>query len=217
MLKVEQFVCGPLQNNVYVFSSDSGGDCAIVDPAIDSAPALAYINAQGLKPRYILLTHAHFDHVFGLAEVKRQLDAPIALHADDLPMLKQMPDIAASWGFAGAPAPPQPEILVEHGQQLDLGDSRIEVRHTPGHSPGQVAYIIGGHAFVGDTLFWRGIGRYDLPGADYHALMRSIQEQLYTLPGETIVWPGHGQHTTIDEERRLNPYIGEGARFAPQL
>jgi len=80
-----------------------------------------------------------------------------------------------------------------------------------------VAYIIGGHAFVGDTLFWRGIGRYDLPGADYYALMRSIQEQLYTLPGETIVWPGHGQHTTIDEERRLNPYIGEGARFAPQL
>jgi len=217
MLKVEQFVCGPLQNNVYVFSDEQSRECAIVDPAVGSQLALEHIRAQQLRPRYILLTHAHFDHVFALAEVKRQLDAPIAIHADDLPLLKLMPETAASWGFAGAQPAPQPELLVEHGQQLDFGEYQIEVRHTPGHSPGQVAYIIGGQAFVGDTLFWRGIGRYDLPGADYHDLMRSIEKQLYVLPGATIVWPGHGQHTTIDEERRLNPYVGKGARFGPQL
>lgn len=217
MISVAQFVCGPLANNVYVIHHEETGDCALVDPAQGSDEAFQFIATHQLTPRFILLTHAHFDHVFELAEAKQRLAVPIALHPADLPFLHQMPETASGWGFGGAQPAPEPEILLTHGQVLNLGGRRIEVRHTPGHSPGQVAFIVGGHALVGDTLFWRGIGRYDLPGSDYNALMRSIEEQLYTLPGETVVWPGHGQETTIEEERRFNPYIGKGARFSPQL
>jgi hydroxyacylglutathione hydrolase len=217
MLIVRQFVCGPLANNVYVISSEDTGDCALIDPGQDSEETLEYIRDNQLTARYILLTHAHFDHVFALAEAKQQLAVPIAMHPDDLPFLRNLPETAATWGFTGAKPAPEPDIHLAHGQVLELGDLQLEVRHTPGHSPGQVAFVGPGHAIVGDTLFWRGIGRYDLPGSDFHALRRSIEEQLYTLPGETVVWPGHGQETTIDEERRFNPYIGKGARFSPQL
>lgn len=217
MLKVEQFVCGPLANNVYVASSARTADCVVVDAPQGSENVVEFIRQTQLVPRFILLTHAHFDHLLALAELKQQLQVPVAMHADDLPFLRRMLETASGWGFTSDQPAPEPDILIEHGQQLEFAEYQIEVRHTPGHSPGQVAFIIDGHAFVGDTLFWRGIGRYDLPGSDYYALMRSIEEQLYTLPGDTVVWPGHGQETTIDEERRLNPYVGEGARFSPLL
>lgn len=217
MLEVKRFVCGPLENNVYLLIDDDSRQCAVVDPGIASDEVLSWIRDNDLEPRLILLTHAHFDHVFDLAKFKRQLDAPIAMHPADLPLLRRMAETAAGWGVPGAEAAPEPDVLLAHGQVLELGAHRIEVRHTPGHSLGQVAFIVDGHAFVGDTLFHRGIGRYDLPGSDFEQLAQSILEQLYTLAPETRVWPGHGPETSIDEERRLNPFIGDGARFQPNL
>jgi hydroxyacylglutathione hydrolase len=217
MLSVKRFVCGPLENNVYVVVNDAAGCCAIIDPAPGSARVLAHVEKQALAVRYLLLTHGHFDHVFALAEFHAKFGAPIALHPGDREMYDRLPETAAQWGVPDAQTPPPPDILLEHGQVLDLDGAAITVRHTPGHSPGQVAFVLPGHALVGDTLFRRGIGRWDLPGADYHTLERSIREQLYTLPPETVVWPGHGPETTIDEEIQHNPYIGDGARFTPKI
>jgi len=217
MLRIEKFVCGALENNVYLLVAEDSHECAVVDPGMECGAVLRRIEKAGLIARYLLLTHAHFDHVFSVAEFKDSLGAEVVMHRDDLPMLERLVDSAAAWGFSNARPAPAPDIFVEHGQTLDLAGDSLEVRHTPGHSPGQVAYIFGGNAFVGDTLFWHGVGRWDLPGGDFELLKRSIEEQLFTLPGETVVWPGHGESTTIDTERRLNPYIGEGARFIPKL
>ena len=192
--------------------------CAVVDPAMGSQEVRDYITQYALHVRLLLNTHGHFDHSFANAEFKAAYSgAKLAIHPDDLPILRHLCATAESWGFAGATASPEPEILLEHGQRLELGSEVIEVRCTPGHSPGQVAFINGINAIVGDTLFNRGVGRWDLPGSDFATLEHSILTQLYTLPDETVVWPGHGEPTTIGEERRLNPYIGDGARFNPKV
>ena len=217
MLTLKRFVCGPLENNVYVIEHSDAGVCAIVDPAPGSAKVLSHVEKQAFKVQYLLLTHGHFDHVFALAEFHAKFGAPIALHPADLEMYNRLPETAAHWGVPDAKPAPAPDIVLQHGQTLDLGGDQIAVRHTPGHSAGQVAYIFDGNAVVGDTLFRRGIGRWDLPGADYHTLERSILEQLYTLPPETVVWPGHGPETTIGEEIKHNPYVGDNARFKPKL
>lgn len=217
MLEVVRFVCGPLQNNVYLWVHGGTRQCAVIDPGIEAQPLHDYIRQHGLKVQLILNTHGHFDHVYGNAEFKAQYAVPLAVNKDDWPLLARLPETAANWGFPDAPDSPEPDLPLEHGQKLTLGDQTIEVRHTPGHSPGQVALINGLNAIVGDTLFYRGVGRWDLPGADWYMLEQSIRAQLYTLPDETIVWPGHGDPTTIGDERRLNPYIGEGARFIPKL
>jgi glyoxylase-like metal-dependent hydrolase (beta-lactamase superfamily II) len=217
MLEVACFVCGPLENNVYLVICTETGRCAVIDPGLETEAVLEAINARGLGVDYVLNTHGHFDHVFSNALYVATFGAMLAIHPGDLAFLRQMPQTAESWGFPGAEPSPEPGLLLEHGAVLKLGLHVLAVRHTPGHSPGQVAFCCPGHALVGDTLFYRGIGRWDLPGADYSALEHSVREQLYTLPGETLVWPGHGPHTTIGEEQRLNPYIGDGARFLPKV
>jgi hydroxyacylglutathione hydrolase len=217
MLEVACFVCGPLENNVYLVTCTETGRCAVVDPGIDTEAVLEAITQRDLSVDYVLNTHGHFDHVFSNALYVSTYGAQLAIHPADLPLLRNLRASAEAWGFPGATPSPEPGLLFEHGMALRLGLHDIIVRHTPGHSPGQVALCLEGHALVGDTLFYRGVGRWDLPGSDYHALERSIKEQLYTLPGLTIVWPGHGQRTTIDEEQRLNPYIGDGARFTPKV
>ena len=217
MLEVKAFVCGPLENNVYLLVHGGSRQCAVVDPGMQSEAVLDHIAQHELAVKLVLNTHAHFDHTFMNAEFVKRFNAPLALHPADLPLLQRLADSAANWGFAGATPSPEPDILLEHGQTLELAGVPIEVRHTPGHSPGQVAFIASGSALVGDTLFWRGVGRWDLPGGDFETLERSVLEQLYTLPPETKVYPGHGAFTTIGDERRLNPYIGDGARFDPKL
>ena len=166
MLRIEKFVCGPLENNVYLLVAEASRECAVVDPGMECGAVLRRIDEAQLTARYLLLTHGHFDHMFSVAEFKDRLDAPIVMHAGDVPLLERLVDSAAAWGFASARPAPAPDILVTHGQTLELAGVSLEVRHTPGHSPGQVAYIFNGHALVGDTLFWRGVGRWDLPGSD---------------------------------------------------
>lgn len=217
MLKVERFVCGPLQNNVYALHDEERQACAVVDPAPHSThEVFRWIQQHKYSLEYILLTHGHFDHVFALAKFRARSKAPIVVHPADLELVKRMPEVAEHWGVIGAEQPPEPDILLEHGQVIELAGNPIEVRHTPGHSPGQVAFVFPGHAVVGDTLFYRAIGRYDLPGASFEQLEQSIREQLYTLPPETVVWPGHGDPTTIGEEMEHNPYVGNNVRFKPR-
>jgi glyoxylase-like metal-dependent hydrolase (beta-lactamase superfamily II) len=137
------------------------------------------------------------------------------MHADDLELLARLPQTVVNWGFPEVAQPLPPDVLLAQGELITICGQEMLIRHTPGHCPGNVAFIWPGHAIVGDTLFRRGIGRYDLPGASFEVLKRSIEEQLYTLPPETVVYPGHGELTNIGDEVRLNPFIGENVRFAP--
>lgn len=217
MLMVTRMVCGPLQNNVYVLEDRDAGRAALVDPGIEPEPVFEHIEANNLTVELILLTHAHFDHVFSLAEAKRRFDADIAVHSADLHLLSHLVQTAYSWGIPGAESAPPHDIELAGGEVLHVAGSEIQVIHTPGHSPGQVAYFTGGDVLVGDTLFKRSVGRWDLPGADWNELERSIREKLFRLPDDTVVWPGHGEPTTIGEEKRFNPFLGEDARLRPKL
>ncbi len=213
MLQLRHWVCGPLANNIYLLVNEQQKSCVLFDPGIEIAEVFHYIEDEGLTVERILLTHAHFDHIFSLAEAKRRYGCPIHMHPADEPVRARFVTICENWGFPGAPEPPGIDEPLSHGERLELLGTSCEVRHTPGHAPGQVAFVFAGFVIVGDTLFHRSIGRYDLPGSDPAALIRSIEEQLYTLPDETLVYPGHGAFTKIGEERRFNPYVGEGQRF----
>ena len=213
MLRLRHWVCGPLANNIYLLVNEESGSAVLFDPGIEIGEVFSYIDDQGLSIERILLTHAHFDHIFSLAEAKRRYDCPIHMHPDDEPVRARFATICANWGFPGAEDPPPVDEQLSHGQVLELLGTSCEVRHTPGHAPGQVAFVFEGFAIVGDTLFNRSIGRYDLPGSDPQALLESIEQQLYSLPDDTVVYPGHGEFTKVGEERRFNPYVGEGQRF----
>jgi hydroxyacylglutathione hydrolase len=217
VLTIESFLRGPLGNNIYLLIDEASRRAAIVDPGIESEDILEIARGRGLSVELIVNTHAHFDHVYNNAWYAAQTGAPIALHAADLPMLRHLQQTCISWGIPMPEASPEPVIELRHGETLDIFGTPLEIRHTPGHSPGQVALIMPGTAIVGDTLFNRGVGRWDLPGASWEQLERSILEQLYTLPDETQVLPGHGDTTTIGEEKRLNPYVGSGSRLIPKL
>ena len=217
MLTIVNHVCGPLDNNVYLLVNEATRDCAVVDPGMETEPVLAYIAEHGLNVRAILLTHAHFDHIYSLAEFQNRFSVPTYMHPDDLPLVRRLNDTLASWGMPPVEQPREPEVQLAHNTSIEVCGTTIEVRHTPGHSPGQVAFIFEGNCVSGDTLFWRGVGRWDLPGADWATLEQSIIEQLYTLPDETRVLPGHMQETTIGAERRHNPYVGAGKRFIPKV
>jgi glyoxylase-like metal-dependent hydrolase (beta-lactamase superfamily II) len=216
MLEIVRFVCGPLANNVYLLVNPETNEAALVDPGIGTEEVREFLERERLNLAHILITHAHFDHVYSLAEWKEQQpQAKVYLHPADLELLARLPSTVGNWGFPVVPAPPMPEVLLTHGQQLEICGQPLEVRHTPGHCAGNVAFYWPESVVVGDTLFRRGIGRYDLPGCSFEELERSIKEQLYTLPAATVVYPGHGELTTIGEEVRHNPFVGENVRFAP--
>lgn len=211
--KVLQLPLGPLQTNCYLLACTATGQAAVIDPAWDGRAILDQATAQGWTISHILLTHAHFDHVGGLAELKELTGAPIYAHPDSAPMLARAPAAGAMWGIHVDPPPPADQPLAE-GQALSIGELRPVVLFTPGHAPGHVCFYLAedGLVFDGDVLFQGSIGRTDLPGGDYDVLIASIRDKLLPLPDETYVLSGHGGVTTIGEERRHNPFLaGYGA------
>jgi hydroxyacylglutathione hydrolase len=208
MLTIHLMTLGALQTNCYLVGCDATMNAAIIDPAWDGRRIAAAAAERGWTVTQILLTHAHFDHVGGLAELKEMTGAPIYTHAEAAEQLRMADRAAALWGFQ-LDAPPEPDVLIEAGQVIEVGQLRLEVLLTPGHAPGHVSFYMrdDGVLFDGDVLFQQGIGRTDLPGGDYALLMKSIREQILTLPDETSVYPGHGAPTTVRDERELNPWL----------
>jgi hydroxyacylglutathione hydrolase len=200
---------GPLAANAYLLGDPASGDAVIVDPGDEGHLLLAQARAGGWRLREVWLTHAHFDHVGAVDEVVADGDVPVRLHPADLPIYRTAAQAAARWAGLRIHQPTVPPLALEHGAALALGSLRAEVRHLPGHSPGHVVFWVAaaGAVFAGDTLFRGGIGRTDLPGGDHETLLRGIREQLFTLPPETVVWPGHGPPTTVAEERATNPFL----------
>jgi glyoxylase-like metal-dependent hydrolase (beta-lactamase superfamily II) len=195
------------QTNCYVVGAEPAGPGVVIDPGGDGPRIVAQVEEAGLAVEYVLLTHAHFDHVGAVPDVLQATGAQLALHAGDRPLLESGGG-GARWGLT-LPPMPAPDLALEDGQVLEVGDLRFQVLATPGHTGGGVSFYEpqAGAVFVGDALFESGVGRTDLPGGDTATLMRSIKRVLFALPEETVVYPGHGPTTTIGREKRANPWV----------
>jgi glyoxylase-like metal-dependent hydrolase (beta-lactamase superfamily II) len=209
---IEGQAAGPFVQNGYVVGCERTREAVVIDPGDGVEDLLAFATEQQLSIRHILLTHAHLDHVTGVAAAKRALGVPIYLHRDDLFLYERVVQQGASFGLRIEPQPPI-DIFYTPGQVISFGDLEARPHHTPGHCPGGVCLAIAakGQAakdlFVGDTLFSGSIGRTDLPGGDYNTLIGSIRSVLFAFGDDAIVYSGHGPTTTIGRERTTNPFL----------
>lgn len=207
---VQEVVVGPLQVNAYIVGCEKSKAALVIDPGEEGEKILAAVAKLGLTVKQIINTHGHFDHVGANALLIEKTGAPLAIHVSDAPFLPRVKEHAAVYNLQVRTSPPPNQVL-HGGETLAVGELTIQVIHTPGHTPGGICLHIGGHLFSGDTLFADSVGRTDLPGGSHEELVESIRERLFVLPDSTIVHPGHGPDTTIGREKRLNPYVGEGA------
>jgi hydroxyacylglutathione hydrolase len=203
-----QLPLGPLQTNCYLLACNETGMAAVIDPSWDGRLLYEKAIDEGWTISDLLLTHSHFDHVGGLAEIKALSSAPISIHPDAVGMLENAVTAANLWQIT-IPEPPPVDRLLADGDKINVGNLQLDVLFTPGHAPGHVCYYLKseGVLFDGDVLFQQSIGRTDLPGGDYQLLINSIKTRLLTLPDETIVLSGHGPVTTIGQERGKNPFL----------
>jgi len=206
-LIVETMPVGLLQTNCYLAACQETREAVIIDPGGHPQRILSAVEKRKLTVRYVLNTHGHFDHTEANGAIVEATAAPLAAHPLERPLLA-MAGGASFFGLPGKPGPVPDRDLVP-GEELVVGTLRFQVLHTPGHTPGHVCFYERdqGVIFDGDLLFYRGIGRADLPGGNPPQLIRSIREVLYALPNGTAVYPGHGPATTIGEEKQHNPFV----------
>mgnify|MGYP001165925017 CR=1 FL=1 len=186
---------------------------AVLDVGFEPEAAIREVRTHGYRVRWLLSTHAHYDHVAGMREVQNACGGEYHVHPADRPLLALLSQQGAMFGFPPA-APPADVHDLADGQRIVLGEETLEVIHTPGHSPGGVCFHWNGDLWAGDTLFAGSVGRTDLPGASFSQLAHAIRERLFPLGDAIRVHPGHGAPTTIGEERRHNPFVGVEANLA---
>ena len=209
---LETRAVGPFMKNGFVLGCERTREGVVIDPGDEVDQLLALANQNGWAIRHILLTHAHVDHVTGVADAKRALGVPVYLHRDDLFLYNDAVAHGAIFGLSVQPQPPI-DVFYTPNQVIPFGEYEVRPHHTPGHCPGGVclqigkANTVGKHLFVGDTLFAGSIGRTDLPKGDYATLIRSIRTVLFAFGDDAQVFPGHGPATTIGHERRTNPFL----------
>lgn len=205
-MKIKTIVLGQIQTNCYLISSDKSA--LVIDPAFYSKSVEDFLLENDYKERLILITHAHFDHISGAEELRRKTGVKIAIGEIENQYLSDA-NINLSELFGERLNPFSADILLEDGQEIELGELNIKTIHTPGHTKGGVCYMINGKLFSGDTLFYESIGRTDFPTGDYKILMHSINKLFESLDGETEVFSGHGFKTTLNHERLYNPFLEE--------
>ena len=193
----------------YLVGDEETKEALFIDPAEETEMLLSEVKSHGLTVKYIVNTHAHVDHIMGNADMVKKTGAKIIIHEMDAPRLIRQPqDLLAM--FKAKPSPPA-DILVKDGDFIQIGKVALKVLHTPGHSPGGMSLYVDGMVFTGDTLFVGAVGRTDFPGSSWEIMEASIRNKLYTLPGDTIVYPGHNYgsspSSTIEHERRHNPFV----------
>lgn len=205
---IEQIPFGPLQTNCYLLGCTETRQAAYIDPSWDGHTLAGHAEDAGWRVTKILLTHTHFDHVAGLADLKQATGADVYAHPDAVPMLQAAKQAGTHWGVAMT-QPDDPDQLLADGDVVAVGSLQLDVLLTPGHAPGHVSFYLRAFdlLFDGDVLFQGSIGRTDFPGCSHAELMRSIREKLLTLPDQTVVLSGHGPQTTIGHERTHNPFL----------
>ena len=214
MILIETQAVGPFFKNGFVVACHDTREAVLIDPGDEVADLLAFAVREKLSIRHILLTHAHVDHVTGVAAAKRALGVPVYLHRDDLFLYQRAVEFGAMFGLQVEPQPPI-DHFYSAGQVIQFGRCEARPHHTPGHCPGGVCLQVGTPGapgndldlFVGDTLFAGSIGRTDLPGGDHPTLLASIRTVLFAFGDAARVHPGHGPATTIGHERRTNPFL----------
>jgi hydroxyacylglutathione hydrolase len=211
MASIVSFTFNPFYENTYVIY-DETGECVVVDPGCytkeEQEELGDFITKQRLKPKYLINTHCHIDHVLGNKFVADTWRVPLLMHKGELNGLHEVVNYAPTMGMNYKPSP-EPEIFVEDGDKVTFGNTILDVIFAPGHSAASICFYCKAHKFIvsGDVLFRRSIGRTDLPGGNYETLINSINEKLLPLPDETKVYAGHMQPTTIGEERSENPFL----------
>ncbi|HUI46144.1 MAG TPA: MBL fold metallo-hydrolase [Nitrospirota bacterium] len=207
-----RLVVGPLQVNCFILADDKTKEAVIIDPGDDAQEILRIIREKRLKVKYIINTHAHFDHVGANRAIKEATGAELLLHEDDAPVLATVSSQSRSFGITPVSSP-APDRLLKHGDVITAGEVSLRVLHTPGHTPGGISLLEKGLVFTGDSLFAGSIGRTDFPGGDLLTLLRSIRTNLMTLPDDTKVFSGHGPASTIGDERAENPFLNKESGF----
>jgi glyoxylase-like metal-dependent hydrolase (beta-lactamase superfamily II) len=211
MLKIKSFEFSPIQENTYILYNEFN-ECVIIDPGCyfddEKDELVAYISKMDLKPVMLLNTHCHLDHIFGNKFISEKFGLTLHIHENEKPVLAFAPASGLMYNlpfdnYTGE------LVFLNDGDMIKLGTDELKVLLTPGHSPGSISFYSEKDKFIisGDVLFNRSIGRTDLPLGDHETLLKSIREKLFTLPGETVVHSGHGPKTTIEDEKKYNPFF----------
>jgi glyoxylase-like metal-dependent hydrolase (beta-lactamase superfamily II) len=214
LVLVETFPVAPLGCNCAIVADAATRAAVVLDPGGEPDRVLEALSRHGLTAIALVHTHAHLDHCLSSARLSAETGAPVLMHEGDLPLYADL----ARWGrMFGVPveAPGRVARTLAHGDRVACGGGSLEVLHTPGHTPGSICFRLEGETpvlFSGDTLFRRSVGRTDFPGGSWDDLVASIETRILTLPGDLLVLPGHGEETTIAEESRLNPFVGDRSR-----
>lgn len=201
-MNIKTFISGPIDANNYLLTD--GNEAVLIDCSEVKSEILKSL--EGLKLKYILLTHGHFDHVLGINGMKDKTGAKVLVNKDDIERMEESANIMQTFGVTGIETP-KADDYVQDGDILRFGNTDIKVISTPGHTKGGVCYLVGDKLFSGDTLFKDSVGRTDLPGGNFSELSTSIKDILFKLDDETLVYPGHGPQTTIGYEKKYNELI----------
>jgi glyoxylase-like metal-dependent hydrolase (beta-lactamase superfamily II) len=205
-MRIEQLVVGPLFSNCFLVWEEESKKGVVIDAGDEGHLILEKVKELGIDVEFILATHGHFDHVAGVAPLRRELDTRFLAHKADMFFIENGQSIAKEWGFV-IEQPPNPDEFLEEGMKINFGSLSLECIMTPGHSPGGVSFLGDGQIFSGDTLFQGSIGRTDFRFGSFEDLEKSIKTRLYTLPDDTIVYTGHGPGTKIGVEKKHNSFV----------
>lgn len=213
MIEVLSTVSGLYATNCYIIRDTASGDAAAVDCAVFNDGYKTFLEENGIeKLKYIILTHGHFDHVCGVAQLKAKTGAKLCIHENDLPCLSDEDENLNSQVDYAVFTPCEADILLKDGDTLPFGDTEIKIMHTPGHTRGSICLFIEDSIFSGDTLFRLSMGRTDLPGGSTRQLFSSL-EALGKIPGDYAVYPGHGEFTTLLDEKKYNRYLRQRQNY----
>ena len=209
---IKTMAVGPIQANCSILGCEETLEAVVIDPGDEADRILNALAESSLTLKYIINTHGHMDHVSANKKLNEATGAPIFIHPLDAPMLDQVASSAAAWGM-NAENSPAPDRELEDGDEVTFGNITLSVIHTPGHTRGGISLLAGNDVFVGDTLFAGSIGRTDFPGGSFEVIRESIQQKLFKLGDDVTAHTGHGPTTTIGQEKRHNPFVGENASF----
>lgn len=204
-MKVDRIPAGVYQANCYIVYNEDNKEGFIIDPGGDAEDILCSIRRKGVKARFIILTHGHFDHIGAVNEIKNELSIPVYINENDNDLITGK--ISIFKGMSPAAQKIHADRFVKDGDVISVGGQNIIILDTPGHTRGGISIVINDTVFTGDTLFSGSVGRSDFPGGSHDVLIESIKTKLLALPEETIVYPGHGPSTTIGREKKYNPFL----------